>query len=205
MTGIHNLCIRRRAGRLAGPLIVALLAMIAPAKSASVSEPLTKLQFYTISDDIDALPKPVSAMWDTIASAAATGDIEAMRLVLESSELLPQIDRQDTRHPIDIWKDRSVDGSGRDITAAMLNILEAGYAHINQGKPHELYVWPSFAVTGTRDLAPDTQILLYRIAPAKAVAKMLKTGVYSGYRLGISPDGTWQFFLSGLPSARQEE
>jgi hypothetical protein len=26
---------------------------------------------------------------------------------------------------------------------------------------------------------------------------MMKLGVYAFYRVGISPDGTWQFFVSG--------
>ncbi|MHA1524161.1 MAG: hypothetical protein ACTSY1_07110 [Alphaproteobacteria bacterium] len=204
IVGARSVRLKRRIVQAAMQMVVAL-ALLTPVWAANGAEPLTNLQFVTISSDIDALPKPVAKMWDTIAAAAATGDIEAMRLVFESSELLPQVARGDARHPIEILKSRSVDGSGRDIAAAMLNILEAGYAHINQGKAHELYIWPYFAATGVGDLAPQAQISLYRIAPASAVAAMLKSGQYSGYRLGISPDGTWQYFLESPPRKTNEQ
>jgi hypothetical protein len=38
---------------------------------------------------------------------------------------------------------------------------------------------------------------LFRIITGADYKDMVEFGVYSFYRLGIAPDGTWQFFVAG--------
>ncbi|HKQ54677.1 MAG TPA: hypothetical protein VJT12_02190 [Methyloceanibacter sp.] len=144
--------------------------------------------------DFNALPDPVKRMLERIASAAQSGEIDNMLPVFESNELKPMVATGAVGDPIAVWKKESADGSGRDILAAMLNVLSSGYARVGQG-PDEMYVWPYFAETGLSSLTPAQEVELYRIVPRERVAEMKKSGKYSYYRLGIAPNGVWHYFL----------
>ncbi|HET9935058.1 MAG TPA: hypothetical protein VFQ29_01185 [Methyloceanibacter sp.] len=143
--------------------------------------------------DFNALPDPVKRMLERIATAAQSGEIENMQPVFESNELKPMV-ATGSVDPIALWKKESADGSGRDILAAMLNVLSSGYARVGQGAD-EMYVWPYFAETGVSALTPAQEVELYRTVPRDRVAEMKKSGKYSYYRLGIAPNGVWHYFL----------
>jgi hypothetical protein len=144
--------------------------------------------------DFNALPDPVKRMIEAIAEAAQSGEIEKMRPVLESNELKPMIAADHVDDPIAFWKKESADGSGRDVLAAMLNVMSAGYARVGKGQD-EMYVWPYFAETGLSALTPAQEVELYRIVPPQLAAPMKKSGKYSYYKLGIAPTGVWHYFL----------
>src|SRR5262245_27958677 len=122
------------------------------------------------SYDFDALPDPVKRMLERIATAAQSGDIETMLPVFESNELKPMVAADAVGDPIALWKKQSADGSGRDILAAMLNVLSSGYARVGQG-PDEMYVWPYFAETGVSTLTDAQEVTLYRVVPKEHVAE----------------------------------
>jgi hypothetical protein len=144
--------------------------------------------------DFNALPDPVKRMLDRIATAAQSGEIENMRPVYESNELKPMVADTLVSDPIALWKKQSADGTGRDILAAMLNVMSSGYAKVGKGQD-EMYVWPYFAETGLSALNPAQEVELYRVAPRERVAEMKKAGKYSYYRLGIAANGVWHYFL----------
>ena len=144
--------------------------------------------------DFNALPDPVKRMLTQIAGAAESGDIEAMRTVFESNELKPMVATSFVDDPIAFWKKESADGTGRDVLAAMLNVLSTGYVRVGQGKD-EIFIWPYFAATDLAKLTPAQEVELYRIVPPALALPMKKSGKYSYYRLGVSPTGVWQYFL----------
>ncbi len=144
--------------------------------------------------DFNALPDPVKRMLKQIAGAAESGDIEAMRTVFESNELKPMVATSFVDDPIAFWKKESADGTGRDVLAAMLNVLSTGYVRAGQGKD-EIFIWPYFAATDLAKLTPAQEVELYRIVPPALAIPMKKSGKYSYYRLGVSPAGVWQYFL----------
>jgi hypothetical protein len=144
--------------------------------------------------DFNALPDPVKRMLEAIAAAAQSGEIEKMRPVLESNELKPMVAAEHVDDPIALWKKQSVDGSGRDLLAAMLNVMSSGYVRVGQGQD-EIYMWPYFAETGLSALTPAQEVELYRIVPPQLAAAMKKSGKYNYYRLGIAPNGVWHYFL----------
>jgi hypothetical protein len=202
----------RRWGTLLGIVLAALVAFAAfavvsarsegPKSSASqgagtpiaTAAAATPAQTAKAFYDFNALPDPVKRMLEQIATAAESGEIENMRPVLESNELRPMVADTYVADPIALWKKESADGSGRDVLAAMLNVMSSGYAHAGQGKD-EMYVWPYFAETGLSALTPAQEVELYRIVPPERAAAMKKTGRYGYYRLGIAPDGVWHYFL----------
>jgi hypothetical protein len=144
--------------------------------------------------DFNALPDPVKRMLTSIAGAAESGNIEAMRTVFESNELKPMVTTSFVDDPIAFWKKASADGTGRDVLAAMLNVLSSGYVRVGKGKD-EIFVWPYFAETDLAKLTPAQEVELYRIVPPELALAMKTSGKYSYYRLGVSPTGVWQYFL----------
>ena len=144
--------------------------------------------------DFNALPDPVKRMLTSIAGAAESGNIEAMRTVFESNELKPMVTTSFVDDPIAFWKKASADGTGRDVLAAMLNVLSSGYVRMGKGKD-EIFVWPYFAESDLAKLTPAQEVELYRIVPPELALAMKKSGKYSYYRLGVSPTGVWQYFL----------
>jgi hypothetical protein len=147
-----------------------------------------------ISYNLDALPEPVKRMLQEIIDAAQSGDIEKMRPVLESNELKPMVSTSAVDDPIAYWKKASADGMGRDVLAAMLNVLASGYVRVGKGQD-EMYVWPYFAETNLALLTPPQEVELYRIMSPSIAVSMKQAGKYSYYRLGISPSGVWHYFL----------
>jgi hypothetical protein len=144
--------------------------------------------------DFNALPDPVKRMLQQIADAAQSGEIENMRPVFESNELKPMVTTAYVDDPIAFWKKASADGTGRDVLAAMLNVMTSGFVRKGQGKD-QIFVWPYFAETDLAKLTPAQEVELYRILSPEAALQMRKAGTYSYYRLGISPTGVWQYFM----------
>jgi hypothetical protein len=144
--------------------------------------------------DFDALPAPVKRMLEQIAVAAESGEIENMRPVFESNELKPMVTTAFVEDPIAFWKKGSADGTGRDVLAAMLDVITSGFVRAGQGQD-EMYVWPYFAETDLAKLTPSQEVELYRVVPPERAVSMKKAGKYGYYRLGISPTGVWHYFI----------
>jgi hypothetical protein len=144
--------------------------------------------------DFAALPDPVKRMLEQIATAAQSGEIETILPVFESNELKPMITEAYVADPIAFWKEESADGSGRDVLAAMLDVMSSGFVKVGQGQD-EMYVWPYFAETDLAKLTPAQEVELYRVVPPALAVPMKKVGKYTYYRLGIAPDGVWHYFM----------
>ena len=158
-------------------------------KSAAASGQAPKVLY-----DFNALPEPVKRMLQQIAAAAESGEIENMRPVFESNELKPMITTAYVDDPIAFWKKQSVDGSGRDVLAAMLDVMSSGFVKVGNGQ-NEMYVWPYFAETDLAGLTPAQEVELYRIVAPSVAVPMKTAGKYNYYRLGISPSGVWHYFI----------
>lgn len=145
-----------------------------------------------------ALPEPVRRMRERLLEAAQTGDIEKLRPFLEAGDQQPVISVGEGRgDPIDFLKSQSGDPEGREILAILTEVLQAGYIHLDPGKPQEAYVWPYFAYYPLDKLSPPQMVELFKIITGQDFADMKEYGAYVFFRLGISPDGKWQFFISG--------
>jgi hypothetical protein len=147
-----------------------------------------------IQYDPQTLPAPVKQTLQEIFETAQSGDIDAMRPVLEQNELKPMVAGTHVDDPVAFWKRNSADGEGRDVLAAFVNILSTGFVKSGQGKD-AIYVWPYLAEMDLTKLTPAQEVEFYRIVPADKALAMKKSGKYSYYRLGVSPTGVWQYFL----------
>lgn len=145
--------------------------------------------------DLSTLPAPVKAMREKIVEAAASGDIERMRPLMETAK--PQVMNGEADDPIDTLKGFSGDPEGQEILAIILDLMASGAARVDAGTPDEAYVWPYFVGKPLADLTPPERVELLRIVTAGDLMGMEETGNYNFYRLGITPDGRWKFIAGG--------
>ena len=183
--------------RLSSLVTIALAALVAGAAALVYAEQGAdnkQAGAPEVHYDLNSLPDPVKAMLEQIGNTATSGEIEKMRPVLESNELKPMVAAAHVDDPIAYWKKDSADGTGRDVLAAMLDVLSSGFVLIGKGD-EAMYVWPYFAETDLTKLSPAQEVELYRLLPPADAIAMKKAGKYSGYRLGVAPSGVWHYFL----------
>src|ERR1700680_2875215 len=93
----------------------------------------------------EGLPSPVQDMREAILSAVKSGRIEELRHAWELNELKPDLGVASVGDPVAYWRQISGDGEGREILAALAEILDTGYVVLPLGPDLEnnrLYVWP---------------------------------------------------------------
>ncbi|GAB2185504.1 hypothetical protein [Roseibium sp. LAB1] len=143
------------------------------------------------------LPKPVQRMQAQLKEAALSGNMERLRMVFESNELPPTVSFGQIDDPIDFLKESSGDGEGFEILAILADIMDAGFLHVDEGTPQEMYIWPYFARYPLHDLTPDQKVEMFRIVTAGDFSEMQDFGAWTFYRVGIGPDGTLHYFVAG--------
>jgi hypothetical protein len=150
-----------------------------------------------IITDLARLPLPVARTRARILEAARSGELEKLAGLMQSGETMPIFTFGDEKNPLIYWRANYPDSGGVEVLAILINILDAGFVRIDQGTPQEMYVWPYFAFTPLKSLSPEQKVALFRIVTGADYKEMNEFGAYIFYRLGIAPDGTWHFFVSG--------
>ncbi len=152
----------------------------------------------SIEYDIEKLPAPVKMMRQKIIDAAKTGDVNNLKPLLGTSGDPTQLSVSDNvKDPITYLKQLSGDGDGLEIMAIMIDLLNSGYAHLDQGDDEEIYIWPYFVALPIDKLSKPQLVELFQIMTAGDLEEMKEIGTYSFFRIGITPDGTWRFFITG--------
>lgn len=164
----------------------------APEASAP-SEPAAE-----ILHDPTLLPAPVARMRELMIEAARSGEPERLRPLLGTGPSATRLSLGGIEEdPVEYLKSISGDGEGVEILAIMLDLLDAGFVRLDPGSPNELYVWPYFVVTDLEALKPEQQVQLLRIVTAGDLDDMRSFGSYNFFRIGITPEGEWRYFLAG--------
>ncbi len=180
------------------PVLIGVGVMLFSTQSSQAKKKRQSVS--TIHYNIKSLPPFVRKMHGAIYRAARSGDLEMMRTILETNELLPLINDKLIRKPVDFWIKESVAGDGLSVFADMSKILEAGYT-VRKGKDNAaLYIWPYFANVNLKSLQSHQKVQLYRMVSAKAALAMMQSGKFNFYSLGIGEDGTWHFFTKNTAS-----
>jgi hypothetical protein len=149
-----------------------------------------------VGRDISKLPPQVQRMRQAILQAAASGDIEQLRLPIDMNELPPVFGKGRQQDPIAYFKGVSGDGKGREILAILYNLLTTGYAITDPGTKNEMIVWPYHAAVPLSSLTPSQEVELYRFLPPARFKEMAARGKYSFYSIGMGRDGVWHYFTS---------
>lgn len=145
--------------------------------------------------DLSKLPAPVARLRNLINEAAATGDIEKLRPLAAFDPAQMQVGAEGDA--IEAIKSLSGDPDGQEIMAILMDLLQTGAAHINAGKPDEMYVWPYFVGKPINALTAPERVELLRIITAGDLMAMEEGNSYNFYRIGITPTGQWKVFAGG--------
>ena len=78
-----------------------------------------------------------------------------------------------------------------------IEVLDAGFVHVDVGTPDEMYVWPYFARYPLDSLTGPQMVELFKLLTAGDYDDMKIFGTYLFYRAGIAPNGVWEYFLAG--------
>lgn len=166
-------------------------------ESGSAEKPAEKAQAtpdVRLGRDVSQLPEEVQRMRRAILEAAASGDIEQLRVPIEMNELPPFFGKDAGKDPIAHFKAVSGDGQGREILAILVELLTTGHAIRDAGTGKDMIVWPYHAEIPLDSLTPGQEVELYRLISPAALKEMREKGRYTHYRLGIGLDGVWHFF-----------
>lgn len=148
--------------------------------------------------DLERLPPDVKRMRELLIEAAKSGDIEKLRPLIGLGDDMTQLSLAGLEgDPIEHLRSLSGDTEGREILAIMEEVLSAGYVHLDAGSAEELYVWPYFFAIPLDRLDARQHVELFKIVTAGDYEDMKNFGSYIFYRLGITPDGRWAFFVAG--------
>lgn len=148
--------------------------------------------------DLDKLPEPVKRMRQLIVDAAASGNIKSLRPLIGKGDSATQLALGGIEgDPVQFLRELSGDKEGQEILAILEEVLSAGYVHLDVGKPTELYVWPYFYAIPLDKLTARQRVELFKIITAGDYEDMKSYGAYIFYRVGITPDGKWSFFVAG--------
>ena len=161
-----------------------------PAGSAK-DEPLPVVEY----GDSD-LPEPVARLRAQIMEAASTGDPEKLRAIIDAQDPPTTFSANEIDDPITFLKESSGDEGGREILAVLIEVLQAGHVHVDVGTPNEMYLWPYFAAYPVDALTPPQLVELFKLVYAGDYEDMKTYQSYLYYRVGISPDGTWRYFIA---------
>ena len=159
------------------------------------AEPLAQAD--RIGRSPDQLPEAVRKTWRSLVDAARSGNIEALRPLIAAQPEPPMFTFGNVEDPIDHLKSLSGDPHGREMLAILLEILEIGFVRVEQGTENDMYIWPYFADVPLERLTAEQTVELFTILTAGDYQDMLSYGAYIFFRVGISPDGAWQFFVAG--------
>jgi len=148
--------------------------------------------------DLSRLPEPVLRMRQLIIDACKSGDIEKLRPLIGTGEgatqlLLGELDGD----PIDFLRQISGDQEGYEIMAILLEVMESGFVHLNAGTESEYYAWPYFFAVPLEELTPPQKVELFTLLTASDYEEMKNYGAYVFYRVAITPEGRWLFFVAG--------
>jgi hypothetical protein len=147
--------------------------------------------------DVSRLPAPVARMRARIIEAARSGDLDKLATVMQTNETMPIFSFANERDPVDYWRTNYPESGGLEVLSILLEILDMGFVHVDAGTPQDMYVWPYFAYVPLKELTPPQKVELFKIVTGSDYRAMQDFGAYIFYRLGIAPDGTWHFFVSG--------
>jgi hypothetical protein len=143
-----------------------------------------------IPDTGSGLPAAVEETRASLLEAAESGNYESLRQHIPNDGFTYTFGGPVEGGPIPYWQqlERETDDRPLEILA---DILRMPYV-LSRG----IYVWPwAYTVESAADLSEHERELL---APLGPPARLVVEGTgYIGWRTGITPDGSWVFFVAG--------
>lgn len=193
-------CLQTRlpaTGWLLGLALLLPAAADAQGVNGGRAAPPAAVRVPIVEYDVTKLPPAVKALREELIAAARSGDIERLRPIIKRMKQRPEFGAADNEDPIEFLRQQSGDGEGFEQLAILLEILEAGFVHVDIGTPEDSYVWPYFARYPITGLTKPQMIELFKIITGGEWEDSKSFGAYSFYRTAIGPDGSWRYFMAG--------
>ena len=135
-------------------------------------------------------------MRERILKAAHSGDPQQVLALMQANSAMPVFS-----HTQKLGRPRSgkrpiQESGGVEALSILITILETGFVRVGAGTPQKIYRWPWLAREPLRSPKPEQKVDLFRIVTGSDYQDMLARGHYAFYRVGISPSGAWQLFVS---------
>ena len=143
------------------------------------------------------LPEAVKKTRDRLLEATKAGNVDELRTIFKDFSEPPIVSFDADGDPVDHIVETSGDGKGLETLAILLEVLETGFVHRDEGEEGEIYIWPYFVDVPPEELKPNQLIELFQIITAGDYEDMLSFGTYVFYRAGITPNGDLKFFVAG--------
>jgi hypothetical protein len=141
----------------------------------------------------DGLPAAVAEMRARIRAAAVACDFDGLAALGEEGEFTYSFG--ESGDPAGAWRDGEEDGARPLLFLAVL--LDAPHAAVDGGDEMQ-YVWPSaFAYETWDEVPPAARDALLTVYDRGALQQFSQFGSYIGYRIGITAEGDWIFFVVG--------
>ena len=148
--------------------------------------------------DLSLLPFPTRRMHELLLEAAKSGDIERLRPYIGYGDDVTMLSLGGIdEDPISFLKSLSGDSEGHELLAILAEVLETGFVHMDAGTEQEIFVWPYFFAQPLDKLTPAQRVELFSVVTYGDYEDMAAFGAYIFYRVGITPEGRWRFFVAG--------
>ncbi|CAN1724641.1 conserved exported protein of unknown function [Hyphomicrobium sp. 1Nfss2.1] len=193
-----------------GTLVLAGVGLVHAANLAAAPKPVAEEKVTGTSttakkqrksiDDPGKLPPSAEEMRQALLFATRTGNIEDLREALDWNEIKPETAAPAGEDPIAFWKRSSGDGHGREVLAALAELLSLHPAELPLGRDLEnniVYVWPYLAEAALDQLTPAQEVELLRLVGPAEAKQMREKKKWTWWRLTIGADGVWHSFKKG--------
>jgi hypothetical protein len=160
----------------------------APKEGAPRAEP---------TGDLSKLTDKARQTRQRILDAAKSGDLKKVASVMQQNEMMPVFSFGGDKDPVQFWQSSYPDSDGIEALAILIEILEMPFVHVDKGTAQEMFVWPYFYALPLKSLTPEQKVELFRLVTGTDWREMSDFGAYIFFRVGISPDGVWHFFVAG--------
>jgi hypothetical protein len=155
------------------------------------TETITSTNTETVTTEPgSALPAAVEETRAALLEAAESGNYEALRPLIPSEGFTYSFGGPVEGGPIEYWQNLERTTDERPLET-LAQILKMPYV-LSRG----IYVWPwAYTTESGADLSEHERELLAPLGPPSRL--VIEGTGYIGYRAGITPDGSWVFFVAG--------
>lgn len=150
-----------------------------------------------VSADLDTLPEAARATRQALIDAARSGDIEALRPIIEGQDAPPNFSFGNPEDGIDYLRDVSEDADGRQILGLLVDLLDQPFAYFPDGGTETYYTWPYLAQIDPSALTAQQIVDAYRLLDTAQIEELQAMGAWYYWRVVISETGAWTAFVAG--------
>jgi hypothetical protein len=139
------------------------------------------------------LPPPVAEMREAILEGAVACDYARLEALALEGGTSFSYSFGDDSSPSAYW--RTLEGQDEDPMAMLVRTLALPFAReTNDLPPLILYAWPSAFSEGATGF---DWLAVEGLYSDEEIASFIEQGAFLGWRVGITEDGDWRFFVAG--------